>query len=213
MAERWRRVGRSGLVVLAVAVPASVVISGLGSAGSASSQLDLGPGTAWFASRSTGRVSIIDGPTATRVEIVEDVAEPGSELEVVQTGDNAFAFDRTQGVLRRIDSSTFTAGVQIPVGARGDPPLEVDANDPALWVTDHRKSILQQYDVVTGAPVGSTQPFPGTATSTAMTPDGALWVLDGQSGLLRSYLDDRVRVDRTLALSSGAKLVVVGLRP
>lgn len=205
-----RRHVASGVAAVAAAgVVGGLIVTGLDSAGAASTQVDLAPGTAWFASPSTGRVSMIDGPTATRV-VVRDVGVGGHDLEMVQAGDDGFAIDRTDGTMRRIDSSTFGVGPPVTIGVGEDDRLQVVANRRALWAITQDGTVVQQFDPSTGMPIGGPLGFPGTVKSAALTPDGTLWAIDATTGLVRSYSDDVTRTDTTLAMSAGATIVAAG---
>ena len=212
-APRWfqRALGLTcGVAVAGLA--AGLVVTGLDSAGASSSQVDLAPGTAWFASPATGRVSMIDGPTSTRV-VVKDATAADHNIEIVQAGDDAFVVDRTDATMRRIDSGTFEVGAPISVGPTEDPLLRVEANAAAVWVISQSGTVVQQYDPQRGTAIGGPLSFPGTAGSAAITPDGTLWAVDATSGLVRSFRDDITRTDRTLTMSPNASIVAVGDSP
>lgn len=216
MAIRTRsRVGRLLPLSAAVGVAGllgTLLISGLDSTGASSTQLALVPGTAWFVSPASGQVSLIDGPTATRI-VVRDAAPAGHDLELIQAGNDGFVIDRTDATMRRLDSATFEVGQPITIDVTGDASLRVVANDKALWTTSQRGSVMQQFDPQTGSAMGGPLPFPGTATSTAVMPDGTLWVLDSAIGLVRSFGDDDILTERTHELSDGARILAVGAMP
>ena len=50
--------------VVVAALVGTLAVSSWGHRGSPSSQLELNPGTAWFADQAAGRVSLLDGATA-----------------------------------------------------------------------------------------------------------------------------------------------------
>ena len=89
---------------------------------------------------------MIDGPTATRVVVVPDVAPAEHDLEVVQAGNDGFAIDQTDATMRRIDSATFEVGPAIRVGFPDGERLPVLANEEALWVIEQSGSVAQQFD-------------------------------------------------------------------
>ena len=206
---RSGRVAGGVASAIVVALASAVVVSGLGSAGAASTQLDLSTGTAWFSSPASGLVTSIDGPTVTRVAVTE-AAPPGHDISVVQAGNDALVVDRTDGTIRKLSGATLTAGDPVAVAPAGDASLTVHADEDSIWVVTQGGSIVQQYDPVTTAPVGPAMPFPGTATSSALTTDGTLWLEDSSSGLVRSFGDAEVRGTRELDVSASSSLVAVG---
>ncbi|MEO5899972.1 MAG: PKD domain-containing protein [Ilumatobacteraceae bacterium] len=200
----------AALVIVGVAV--GLVMSGFASAGAKSIREALTPGTAWFASPATGQASLIDGPTSTRV-ITVDAGAPGHDLEMVQAGDDGFVVDRTAATMRRIDSATFHVDQPVTIGASGDSLLRVEANQRAVWVISQGSTVVQQFEPETAAAIGGPLAFPGTIASSVITTDGTLWALDAGTGLLRSYRDDHIRSDDSVAVSAAASLVAVDDTP
>src|SRR5262245_22984532 len=183
--RRWtRRARTSTCLVAAVAVVIGLGVTGFGSSGAASLQVDLDSGTAWFASPASGSVSMIHGPTVQRVQALRGVVPDGDLIEAVQAGDDGFLVDRTDGTLRHLDSAKLAVGPPIAVDAQNPGSLKVNGNDQAVWVVKEGGSV-QQMEPSSGSFVGGTLPFPGTVGSIAVTSDGTLWVLDPSSGLVR----------------------------
>src|SRR6266542_4545009 len=148
-------------------------------------RLRLLSGAAWLVSTQVGQVTLLDGSTA-EVAAQVPVAPPGTRLDVVQQGANAYAVNRTAGSVRRVDGGTFTVSQPaIPLPNAGD-GLQALAAPGVLYALDTSRGVLTSADPLTLATRTAPVPLatPVTGESAVLDEAGRLWVLDGASGSL-----------------------------
>ncbi|ALG11440.1 hypothetical protein AOZ06_35330 [Kibdelosporangium phytohabitans] len=148
-------------------------------------------GAAWLASGRVGQLSLLDGPS-TEVSAQVQVSAPGSVLDVVQAGPNAYAVDQTAGTIRRIDGATFEVSApESPIaGARGG--LTAFAGSGKLYIVDTQRGLFTNADPRTGRALSdakslAAQIAPGT---TGIDDGGRLWISDNATGDVRMISDD-----------------------
>src|SRR5690349_24364842 len=96
---------RAGLCAAgAAAVLGTLVLSGLGGGNPAHATRVLS-GSAWLASSRVGQLTLLDGTSGEVVAQVQ-ATSAGDAVDVVQQNTSAYAIDRTQGTLRRVDGAT-----------------------------------------------------------------------------------------------------------
>ncbi|HWE55760.1 MAG TPA: PKD domain-containing protein [Acidimicrobiales bacterium] len=183
--------GRVGTVlsgVVAVGLAAGVTVSSLAHHGSTASQVGLTAGTAWFADRSSGEVSLLDGATGTRVS-EQKVAAPGDDITVVQSGSQsgagAYIVDRTTGQATRVDGATLEPGHPVRLSSPGDPNVAVVSNAKATWAVVQGGSLAEQVDPNSLGTLGAPHSL-STTQSPIETPDGSLWTT-GAGGFVYSF--------------------------
>jgi hypothetical protein len=127
--------------VVVAALVGTLAVSMWGHRGSPSSQLDLNPGTAWFADEAAGTVSLLDGATASRIS---EQSVPGArasddlvvEESGIQSGSGAYVMDRRAGTVSYVDGATLLVDNQVtPSPAGNDKDLSVASNArPNRWI-------------------------------------------------------------------------------
>ena len=176
-------------VVVVGALVAAVTVSSLGHGGTASSQLDLSGGTAWFADSAAGTVSLLDGATGSRVG-VQVVARVGDHIQVVQSdsqsGAGAYVIDHSTGNLSRVDGATLVPGRPVRFGPPGDADLAMASNPKATWIVEQDGTLAEEVDPSSLAPVGSPLPLSSSGAAPIETPDGTLWT-SGAGGDVYSF--------------------------
>src|SRR6266511_3566374 len=170
-------------------------------------------GAAWLVSTQVGQVTLLDGSTA-EVAAQVPVAPPGTRLDVVQQGANAYAVNRTAGSVRRVDGGTFTVSQPaIPLPNAGD-GLQALAAPGVLYALDTSRGVLTSADPLTLATRTAPVPLatPVTGESAVLDEAGRLWVLDGASGSL-VWIDHGQRHIRQGLAGPGGILVLAGSAP
>jgi PKD domain-containing protein/List-Bact-rpt repeat protein len=171
-------------------------------------------GTAWLVSTKVGQLTLLDGSSAELAAQVT-VADPGTALDVVQQGPNAYAVNDVTGSIRRVDGATFAVtppSVPIPDAHDG---LRAYASPDVLYALDTRRGVLRAADPRTLAPRSEPLPLAAQPAAQAATIDGAgrLWLLDGATGDL-IWIDHGQRHTRRGASAPGAgTLVIAGGAP
>jgi hypothetical protein len=181
--------------------------------GGEESAKDLGSGSAWFASPSTGRAILLDG-TGHRAG-QSSAADKDNQLTVTQTRNGALVVNHDRATLARIAGATWerSTPVKIPIAASGD-ALAVVVAGQAAWALAYDQGLAQQFDPQTLAWFGEPLALPaGTRDGTAaIAPDGTLWTL-GSEGEVRSLRNARLATTSRVAVGPGATLVMAGHRP
>jgi virginiamycin B lyase len=203
-----------GIVIVGTAM---VALATLGVAlgrgrGDVTPSLQLGSGSAWFATVHQGSAALLDGGTGSRVAHVDGVAQADADFTVVQSGSSALVVDRDRGTVARIDAATWTLGTPVPIGDPGDRRLDVHAGGSTAWVVSHQGGVVQQLDPSSMTMVGAPQTLPGPVTAAAVTDDGRLWAIT-DAGELRSYRDGRAATSARVLDTDHATLTLVGQRP
>ncbi|MFC0110889.1 hypothetical protein [Kibdelosporangium aridum] len=181
---------RNGIATgFAVAAVGGVAVAGVDS-GNEVHDVKLLSGTAWLPSGRVGQLSLLDG-TSTEVSAQVQVAQPGSVLDVVQAGPNAYSVDQTAGTIRRIDGATFEVSApETPIqGARAG--LTAFAGSGKLYIVDTQRGLFTNADPRTGRALSTpqtlaTQIAPGT---TGIDTGGRLWISDNATGDVRTLVD------------------------
>lgn len=208
-----RNAAASASALLAVGGVAVAGVDG----GTAAHDVKLLSGAAWLASGRVGQLSLLDGPS-TEVSAQVQVASPGSVLDVVQAGPNAYAVDQSAGTVRRIDGATFEVSApESPIpGARGG--LTAFAGSAKLYIVDTQRGLFTHADPRTGRALGdaktlAAQIAPGT---TGIDEQGTLWIADNATGDVRMIADgDAGRIEgvtrpgrAVLTIAQGRPVVV-----
>jgi hypothetical protein len=213
-AAGWLRVRTMTSVVIVASLVGALAVSSWGHRGATSSQLDLNPGTAWFADAASGRASLLDGATASRIS-EQQVARPGDDIALVESGtqsnSGAYVVDHTTGTVTRMDGATLLPERPVPFSPAGDGRLAVASDDHATWVIRQAGTLAQQVDPATLAPLGPAQPFSGQGPIPVETQDGSLWTV-GSGGYIYSYAAGVART-RTHPASGRFTLVEADSRP
>ncbi|HWE55946.1 MAG TPA: PASTA domain-containing protein [Acidimicrobiales bacterium] len=196
--------------MFSVALVAAVTVGTIGSKGHSSSHVQLSTGSAWFPSPGNGTVALIDGQTVTRVTQVP-VAKPGQKIQTVQAGSGAYVLNQTSGQATRVDGALLAANPPVTLGTPGDDRLALLSNGTQTWAVERSGTNVQQLDPRSLVPVGPLLPFPGSATGSALTPDGDLWVLGGSR--LISYGNGRLRTQHQVPGGTTDQLVVASGHP
>ncbi|GAB3895907.1 hypothetical protein GCM10029964_076510 [Kibdelosporangium lantanae] len=159
------------LGVLALGVAGMVVFGG---GGQPAQSVRLLSGSAWLPSPKVGQMTLLDGSSSEVVAQVQ-VAPPGSNLDVVQNGPNAYAINRSTGTIQRIDGATYQVSEPVePVeGARAG--LTAFTAPNAVYVIDTQRGALVAADPRTLKPKGDglvslsarLTPAPPRSTTTA----------------------------------------------
>jgi hypothetical protein len=188
-------------LLIAVVVAALVLVGGTGFPGTRPRLLS---GAAWLPSAAVGQLTLLDGATV-EVAAQVKVASPGSKLDAVQQGADAYAVNRTAGTLRRVDGATMTAGETVsPLPGAGD-GLRAVAGPGTLYALDVNRGAMVGVDAGTqqnlGAPVGLAAQL--SPDGVVLDGAGRLWVLDAASGQL-TWLDRGVRHVQRAATAPGA---------
>jgi hypothetical protein len=187
----------------------AVVVLGTGASSPAA---DLGGGSAWFPTVSTGALSLIDGATADRVTSVGGVAAPGADVDVEQTDRAALVLDRDTGTVTRVDDATWTVGAPLPVSAPGDHQALVRANGGAAWVISQAATVVQQLNPRSMVLSAAASSLPSPVVDATVDDAGRLWAVE-QSGTIHSYADG-VETSSTPGAAPGHEaLALVGGRP
>jgi len=195
-----------------VAVTGGLLLAGA-HGGYPANRLRLLSGAAWLVSTQVGQVTLLDGSTA-EVAAQVPVAPPGTRLDVVQQGANAYAVNRTAGSVRRVDGGTFTVSQPaIPLPNAGD-GLQALAAPGVLYALDTSRGVLTSADPLTLATRTAPVPLatPVTGESAVLDEAGRLWVLDGASGSL-VWIDHGQRHIRQGLAGPGGILVLAGSAP
>ncbi|MCE7011219.1 PKD domain-containing protein [Kibdelosporangium philippinense] len=178
----------------AVAVLGGVAVAGMDS-GHEVQNVKLLSGAAWLPSGRVGQLSLLDG-TSAEVSAQVQVSQPGSVLEVVQAGPNAYSVDQTAGTIRRIDGATFEVSApEAPIGgARSG--LTAFAGSGKLYIVDTQRGLFTNADPRTGRALSTpqtlaTQIAPNT---TGIDTDGRLWISDNATGDVRTIIDGEEQV-------------------
>jgi Fibronectin type III domain len=214
LANGSRRLSMVASVVIVGAVVGSLTVSSFGHHGSVSSQLELNPGTAWFADAATGQASLLDGATASRVS-VQEVSAQGDAIEIVQSGtqsdSGAYVINHSAGSITRIDGATLSPGHPVGFSPAGDANLAVASNPAATWVIRQDGTLAEEIDPATLTPLGAPQRYSSTGTPPVETSDGSLWTA-GAGGYIYSYAADTART-RTHPAPGRFSLVEADSRP
>jgi hypothetical protein len=189
-----------------------VVVAAAGGSGTVSRQIGSGPGWAWFASQSTGIVSLIDGPTATRVARISDAAAPGDDLEVTSAGADAWVVNRTDGTVRRVDGASLEPQPAMASMA-ADEGFELVANSDSTWQVVQGRRAVREIDRETGAAIGQLQQVQGSVQTAALAPDGTLWTTDAESDEVASFRHGESRTRHDIDGAEGGHVVVAGETP
>src|SRR5271165_4774234 len=172
----------------------------------------LEPGTAWFASASTGSAALLDAPTEVRADFLPSVAPAGHVLTTVQAGAGAYVVDHTAGTVTHIDGAELAAGSPVPFPGPNDATLQVLSTGSSTWVVRDHGAAVQQVDPTTlaekGQPVTALAPFGGVA----LAPDGVLWTADA-AGNVRSYENEVLRSQTNIGALGALQLVIQGDTP
>ncbi len=209
-----RRLSMVASVAIVGAVVGSVTISSFGHHGSVASQLELNPGTAWFADAASGQASLLDGATASRVS-VQSVSAPGDAIQIVQSGtqsdSGAYVINHSTGSVTRIDGATLSPGQPVGFSPAGDASLAVASDPAATWVIRQDGTLAEEIDPAALTPLGAPQRYSSTGSSPVETPDGSLWTA-GAGGYIYSYAAGTART-RTRPAPGRFSLVEADSRP
>jgi hypothetical protein len=198
--------------VASASLAVGVVVAAAGGSGTMSRQVGSGAGSAWFASESTGHVSLIDGPTATRIERVPGAGAPDDEFSVSTVRSDGWIVNRSQSQVRRVDGASLT--LQQPLASTTvDDGFELVANTAAVWEIVQGRSAVLEVDEHSGMAMGQLLPAPGAVQSAAIAPDGTLWTTDQTSSEVSSYRDGELRSRREVRGGQGADIVIAGDQP
>jgi hypothetical protein len=157
-------------------------------------------------------VSLIDGPTATRVERVAGAGRPDDHFSVTTVASSAWIVNRTQSQVRRVDGASLQ--LQPPVaGATVDDRFELVANPAATWEIVQDRSAVIEVDQNSGMAMGQLLPAPGAVETAAIAPDGTLWTTDERSPEVSSYRDGELQSRRAVRGGEGADVVIAGDTP
>ena len=163
---------------------------------SRSDQIDLRDPTAWVASSLAGEILQVNGLTGDVLARV-DLSQIGADVDVAQSGSNAFALNRSTGEIAFVDGRLQT------IGARSNVP-GVDSSASLRTVGDHARLItagaVYALDTVSGA-AGQPVDLGSPLASAVLDPSGALIGVAG-SGL-------RVVTDTVVDVSGSAEMVKV----
>ncbi|WP_380152690.1 PKD domain-containing protein, partial [Kibdelosporangium philippinense] len=165
------------LTLSVVTCVAGVVVAGADKANHAPS-VRLHGGAAWLASNKVGQMTLLDGASA-EVAAKVPVAAAGTPLFAAQLGSTAYALNRWDGSIVRVDGATLEASpASKPLGSMLFPTPHT------LYVLDSDRGLLSPLDPVTLAPQG-----PAHSLATKVSPEdavvdgeGRLWVLDQRTG-------------------------------
>src|SRR2546430_3728295 len=166
-------------------------------------------GSAWLASAQVGQVTLLDGSSA-EVAAQVQVAAGGDRLDVVQQSATAYAVNRSNGTIRRIDGATFdVTPPATPIPDARD-ALQAFAGTEALYALDSRRGVLTSADPKTLTNQGAPIPLAAQVSPQAAALDdaGRLWVLDAATGDL-VWIDHGQRHSRRGVAQPGAGLLVL----
>ncbi len=219
--SRWRRLRWRHRIRLspALAVGTLVVAAGLALVGTGkgypADRPRLQSGSAWLASSQVGQLTLLDGSSA-EVAAQVSVASPGSHIDSVQQGANAYVVNQSTGTLRRINGATFEVSppaTPIPDATTG---LQAFAGPDALYALDTRRGLLSSADAQTLAARSNPVSLAAQVTPGATTLDdaGRLWVLDNATGdLVWVERDGRRHIRRGAARPGGSMLTIADGAP
>jgi sugar lactone lactonase YvrE len=192
---------------------AGIVVAAAGGSGVESRQIGLGTGWAWFASRQIGAVSLIDGPTATRLAIVRNMGEPADDLEVSSAGADAWVVNRTRGDVVRVDGATFDPAARSTDALDGGDEFKLVANSAAVWEVVQGGRAVKEIDPRNGQSMGGLLATPGEVADAVVAPDGTLWVTLNDSEDVASFRGGQTRTRREVKGAAGARIVMVDDTP
>src|SRR5439155_5922395 len=170
-------------------------------------------GAAWLVSAQLGQVTLLDGESAEVAARVQ-VAPPGTRLDVVQQGADAYAVNRTAGTVRRVDGAMFTvSSPATPLPDVGD-GLRALAAPGVLYALDTNRGVLASADPLTLATRTAPVPLAARVTGESAVLDhaGRLWALDGTDGDL-VWIDRGQRHTRPGLAGPNGILVLAGGAP
>jgi hypothetical protein len=174
----WVRSRTVGLVVGVLV--ASGLAALVGDDGLPAAEVELGGGSVWLASSSTGQLVLLDGSSA-EVAVRVGVAADGQELRAAQVGMDGYAVNQATGTVARVDGAAWEVGDAVELLEGAGQGLGVMGSPDALFAVDTDGNYLVEADPVTLA-VRGRPTSPGPVSSAVVDAAGALWVLDTDSG-------------------------------
>ena len=203
---------RVGVGVLTVALLAAVVIAGVVVSDAPEARsMDLGSGSAWFASRRARAAVLIDGASGDSIKRVAG-ALASDQVEVEQDGSSALVVDRAAGTVARIDGATWLPSEAKPVSSRNDASLRVLTAGGVAWAIGQDTTLVQQFDTGDLSVIGEPQTVPNRVSGAAVSRTGTLWVTS-PTGEVRSYRDGRPVATSQVQGMRDATLVMAGDDP
>jgi hypothetical protein len=177
----WRRFG---VAFTSSCLAAGVLPFAIGGDGAARVAVRAGDGAAWLPS-DDGVLRLVDGRTGRLAGSVA-VAEAGSTLAVAQVGSDALvAVPDEETVLRVVGASQ--ALTDLPGGGyEFEGVSQVLAGREIAYVPQPQLQQVQAIDPTTLATVGPPASFPGSDFDAVVDLDDVLWLVDRDSGTLRS---------------------------
>lgn len=192
--------------MLGAVLVAGVLAAGAG--GYPGDRVRLMSGAAWLPSTAVGQIALLDGAAA-EVAAQVQVAARGEHLDVVQSGQTAYAINRTTGSIRRVDGGTFTPAAPATLLPEARDGLQVFVGGDTLYAVDAARGILAAGDPLTLARRGQPALLGSDATpgGAVLDSDGLLWMLDRRSGDL-IWIDHGRQHRRRGAATAGAGAIV-----
>lgn len=201
-------------IVLVGIILSTVMFVAIWNSGYPSGRNRLLSGTVWLSSAQVGQLTLLDGSSAEVAARVE-VTTPHSDLQVVQARAAAYAVNRSEGSVRRVDDATFavtTPSAPIPGARQG---LKAFASLEALYVLDTQRGLVTDTDPATVKSRRQLSLPAGRIDDDAVVIDdaGRLWVLDISTGSLTWILNEEHRNQQKINPPGPAMLAVANGRP
>jgi hypothetical protein len=160
--------------------------------------------TRWFVNQADGWVMLADGFSGTALARLQ-VDNDGQQIELAQSSVGAAMYDTT-GIARPIDTAALRFGPEQALGVEGGTNTVVAVTQPGLVAANPTAA-----EAVLVPPDGEPVRFPlgatGSAASTMVATDGAVWMLAGGSFLRVTTTSPDVVADD---LGDDARLTLVG---
>jgi hypothetical protein len=169
----WRRVA-VGLLAAALATTGTIVA--IRSDGFTAIDATTPRATRWFVNQASGWVMLADGFSGTALARLQ-VDNVGQEIEIAQSSAGAAVYDST-GIARPIDAAALRFGPEQALGVDSGAETVVAFTQPGLVAANPAaaEAVLLPPD---GEPIRFPLGVPGSAETTKVATDGAVWTLAG----------------------------------